>query len=339
MSNLPKGKTNNSKFNLEQSNFNCVSCHLIGFNPYSKKDFVDKLNKKTFNVIDLDSVNQEILIDPHLDKMYKQYQKLKDDKNDKFKEVDKKMSQFWEKNFIEKVESCVNEKRVNILIGQNNHYKSLTKRVNIECTNKFIVKSDTNEEVKAWIRFNIDTYKEDIIQGNFPLEYINYEYLHKKRLAIESTYKKIGYIEKSVDQLKTIIKLIEDSSKTKGNKIWVSMKEPYNIGSLIHPKSNDKISGFADPNIALLGSFNFTNDEVKRNFNGSEITIQELKPQSMKKLKTRRFLYLVEPKTFIPHENGNNQKFFSQLPVKILAKERIDNVHNYFIADSEPLSN
>jgi hypothetical protein len=314
------------------SHLKSISCHIIGFNPYSKIEFVKQLNKKIFNIIDLDLINQEILKDSQLDKMYKQYQKLKDNKNDKFKEVDKKMSQYWEKNFINKVESKVNDKRVNILIGQNNHYKSLTKRVNIDCTNKFIVKTNIDIEVKEWIRFNLDTYKKDIIDGNFPLEYINYEYLYKKRLAIESIYQKNGYIEKNIDQLKTIIKLIEDSSKSTKRKIWVSVKEPYNIGSLIHPKSNDKIYGFIEPNIALLSSFTFTNNEIKRNFNGSEITIQEIKPQSMKKLKTRRFLYLVEHKTFIPHENGNNQKFFSQLPVKILAKERIDNVHNYFLS-------
>jgi hypothetical protein len=306
-----------------------MSCHLIGFNPYTKKDFVDQLNKKIFNVIDLDSINQEILRDPQLDKMYKQFQKLKEDKNDKFKEVDKKMSQFWEKNFMEKVDAQVNEKRMNILIGQNNHYKSLTRRVNIDCTNKFIVKSDVDQEVKAWIKYNLETYKEDIIEGNFPLEYINYEYLHKKRLSIESTYKKIGYIEKSLNQLKTIVNLIENSTKSNGNEIWVGMKEPYNINSLIHPKTNDKIVGFSDPNMALLGSINFSQDEVK--FNGSEITLKEIKPQSMNKLKTRRFLYLVEAKTFIPHENGNNQKFFSQLPVKILAKQRIDNLYEFFV--------
>lgn len=311
-----------------------LSCHLIGFNPYSKKDFVDQLNKKTFNVIDLDLINQQIFKDEQLDKMYKQYQKLKSDKNDKYKEVDKKMGQFWEKNFIEKVESNVNDTKINILVGQNNHYKSLNKRVNIDCTNKFIIRANIDDEVKAWIKYNIDTYKDDIIQGNFPLEYINYEFLYKKRLGIESTYKKIGYIEKSADQINTIIKLIENSSKTNGNKIWVSLKEPYNAGSLIHPKPNDKISGYCDPNVALLGSFNFSNNEIKRNFNGSEITIQEIKPQSIKKLKTRRFLYLVDPTTFIPHENGNNQKFFSQLPVKILTKERIDNVHDYFIGEN-----
>lgn len=315
------------------SNFSCASCHIIGFNPCSKKKFIDQLDKKIFNVIDLDYVNQEILRDPQLDKMYKQYQRLKEDKNDKYKELDKKMSQFWEKNFIDRVQANVNDKKMNILIGQNNHYKSLNKRVNIECTNKIIIKTDINEEVKEWIRYNLDTYKEDIIQGNFPLEYINHDFLQKKRQSIENTYTKIGYIEKSVDQLKTIIKLLETSSKTKGKEMWISLKDPYNVGSLIHPKANDKISGYTEPNIALLGSFNFTNDEIKRNFNGSELTIKEIKPQSMKKLNTRRFLYLVESNTFIPHENGNNQKFFSQVPVKILAKERIDNVHDYFVAE------
>lgn len=313
--------------------YKCLSCHLVGLNPYAKKDFISNLNEKIFNVIDLDDINQEILKDKQLDKMYHQFQKLKSDKNDKYKEVDKKMSQFWEKNFIDGIEKQISPKKINILVGQNNHYKSLNKRVNIDCTNKFIVKSDTDEEVKAWIKYNLDNYREEIIQGNFPLDYINYDFLHKKRLAIESIYKKIGYIEKSLEQINTIINLIESSTKKTSQEIWVSMKEPYNIGSLIHPKVNEsnKITGYSEPNIALLGSINFTNGEVKKTFDGEEITLKEIKPQSMKKLKTRRFLYLVDSKTFIPHETGNGKKFFSQVPVKVLAKEKIDNVYGYFI--------
>jgi hypothetical protein len=313
--------------------YECLSCHIIGLNPYTKKTFVDSLNLKIFNIIDLDVINQEILKEPQLDKLYQQFQKLKSDKNDKFKEVDKKMSKFWEKNFTTCIEDKISPKKINILIGQNNHYKSLNKRINIGCTNKFIVKSDTNEEVKAWIKYNLDNYREEIIQGNFPLDYINYDFLYKKRLGIETTYKKIGYIEKSLDQINTIINLIESSTKKSGEEIWISMKEPYNIGSQIHPKLNEsnKITGYSDPNIALLCSINFTDGEVKRTFNGEEVTLKEIKPHSMKKLKTRRFLYLVDAKTFIPHENGNGTKFFSQVPVKIIAKEKIDNVYEYFI--------
>ena len=47
---------------------NYLSCHIIGMNPYVKK---------IFNIVDLDSLNQKILKNPNLDKLYKQYQKLK----------------------------------------------------------------------------------------------------------------------------------------------------------------------------------------------------------------------------------------------------------------------
>jgi hypothetical protein len=43
---------------LKINDIKCLSCHIIGFNPYSKKKFVDKLNSKIFNVIDLDQINQ-----------------------------------------------------------------------------------------------------------------------------------------------------------------------------------------------------------------------------------------------------------------------------------------
>ena len=191
-----------------------------------------------------------------------------------------------------------------------------------------------SNKVVQWGQTYLETYKNEIIEGNFPLDYINYGFLHKKRLSIESTYSRIGYIEKSVDQLNTIVSLIENSTKNDGNEMWISMKEPYNINSLIHPKLNSKVIAFSDPNIALLNSINFSDGEVKKNYNGSEISLKELKPNGVKKLKTRRFLYLVETKTFLPHEKGNNQKFFSQLPVKILAKERIDNVHDYLIGEN-----
>jgi hypothetical protein len=315
-----------------QSN-KCLSCHIIGLNPYSKKELINNLNPKIFNLIDLDTINQQILGDPQLDKMFKQYQKLKNDKNDKFKEIDKKMSNFWETNFIKNIEDQINTNKNNILIGQNSHYKSISKRINIECTNKFIITSDIDNEVQAWIKYNLENYSDAIVKGNFPLEYINYDFLSKKRVAIENTYKKIGYIEKTIDQVQTILKLIEDSAKIKGQKIWVSLKEPYNVNSLIHPIKG-KIIGYTEPNIALLESLNL-DENIKKSFNGNEIKLVVNKNQKgLGKLKTRRFLYLVENKTFIPDEDGNNQKFFSQTPIKILAKEKIDSVYDYLIGDS-----
>lgn len=306
--------------------YKSVSCHLIGLNPYTKQKLLDNIDSKKINIIDLDIINQNILQNQHLDKLYLQFQKLKIDKNDKYKEVDKKMSLFWEKNFISDIENKISEKKINILIGQNNHYKSLNKRVNIDCANKFIVKSNIDNEVKSWIKYNLDNYKEEIINGNFPLEYINYDFLTKKRIAIENTYKKIGYMEKTFDEINTIINFIAKPKNTE--KIWISMKEPYNIGSYIHPKLNNenKINGYTDPNTALLTSLKISNIQISKPF---EQIIKN--SQNIKKLQTRRFLYLVDIKTFIPNQNSDKNIFFSQVPVKVLSKEKIDNVYNFLL--------
>ena len=111
----------------------------------------------------------------------------------------------------------------------------------------------------------------------------------------------------------------------------MAMTEQYNLGSKIHPKKNDKLIAYVDPNLALVESFNFEKEELSKNFNGKEIKLKELKPQILDKLKTKRFLYLVDKNTFIPHEKGGNQKFFSQSPVVILQKEKIKSVYEHII--------
>lgn len=297
---------------------NHLSCHLIGFNPVSKKDFIEKINNKLFNIIDLDNINQTIIKNEEMDKMYMQYMKLKGDKNDKFKEVDKKMSTFWETNFVQKVENMIKQKKVNILIGMNNHYKSMSRRVPIECTNKFIVKNDIEEDINMIIKYNLENYKDDIIAGTYPLDYINRDYLIKKRNSINMIYTKLGYIMKTPEQLKKIINLIEKTNH-ENMEIWISMKEPYNVNSLIHPLQDSKVIGYNNSKNAILSSIKFDR-EIK--------DLKMLEKKDHKKLKTKRFLYLVENNSFIPDEDKN--MYFSQQPVKIISKEKIDNVIEYF---------
>lgn len=290
-------------------------------NPYNKKEFIQGLNNKIFNVIDLDTINQLILKNPELDKLYNMFIKLKNDKNDKFKEVDKKMSSYWETNFIQNVEDKVKKNKVNILIGMNNHYKSLSRKIPIDCTNKFIVKSldGFEDEASSLIKYNLDNYRNEIIAGTFPLDYINKDYLIKKRILLETSYKKFGYIEKTLEEIKNIVNLIESNkTKNKNKEIWLAMKEPYNIGSLIHPKQNCPLNGYCDPKVAIISSINFGKNEERK-------TVKDIKETDFKKLKTKRYLYLVENSTYVPDKNI----YFSQLPVKILAKEKINNIKEY----------
>ena len=316
-----------------QEEYNCLTCHIVGLNPLIKKELIEELNKKVFNPIDLDEINQQIINNTEMDKMYKQYQKFKDTKNDKFKELEKKMTFYWENKFLELLNEKVKIDKKNILIGQSNHYKYLNRKINLNTPNKFIIQS-TENDIKKLIQYNLETYKEDIINSKFPLEYLDLNFLSKKKDTLLQTYLKFGYLEKDYKQLKTILNLLETKIIDIPG-LWMALKEPYNIGSKIHPKKNDRLLSYIDPTMALLGAFNFDKDELNKNYNSKEIKIKELKPQALDKLKSGRFLYLVGKESFITNEKGANKKFFSQNPVTILQKEKISNVYNYLIDNKD----
>jgi len=318
----------NSKKNTDE---NCLTCHIVGLNPVLKTEFSNTINKNLFNPIDLDEINQTILLDKNMDSMYKNYQKMKNNKNDKFKDVEKKMTLYWENTFLELLGEKIKLNKKNILIGQNNHFKSLNKKINLNTHLKFYIKNSDND-IKNLIKYNLDTHRDDIINGKYPIENLDYEHLSKKINNVTGAFKKVGYLEKDYEQLKTILNLIESETIDLPG-LWIATKEPYNLGSKMHPKKNDKLLAYKDANIALLGSYNFEKEELKKDYNGKEIKITELKPQALDKLKSKRFLYLVDKESFIPHEKGANQKFFSQNPVVILQKEKINDVYSQLIED------
>jgi hypothetical protein len=305
-----------------------LTCHIICLNSKNKKQLYEELNNN-FNIIDLDSINQSILNDQYLDKLFIQFTKLKELKNDKFKEVDKKMSSYWENTFHDKLNELVSSKKKNIFIGMNNHYKIPSKKINLNTKNNFIVKTDPREEIKLIIANNLDNNRENIINGNFPLEYLDYQYLLKKREALLYTYIKNGYLEKSFNEILNVLKTFaKDNDK---DELWISLKEPYNVNSKIHPQ--DKILyAYNDPTIALIESFNFNEGEIEKNITTENdtpsINLKEIKPKSLEKLKKKRFLHAVDKNGFMPTDK-NRIKYFTQVPVEVKGKEKINNVYEY----------
>jgi hypothetical protein len=306
-----------------------LTCHIIGLNAKNKKIFTNKINKKEFNIIDLDDINQYIIADAILDKLYRSFIKLKEDKNDKYKEIDKKMSNFWENKFNEKLNEEISFNKKNIFIGMNSHYKVPSKKISLQTKNNFIVKTDPNEEIKTIIENNLDSNRSNIINGNFPLEYLNYDFLMKKRETLFGTYIKSGYLEKNLEEIIMIIQAIETDKNS--NELWISMKQPYNLNSKIHPKNNI-IYAYNNPTIALIESFEFNDDEIEKNLitenDSTSLSIKEIKPMCLEKLKSKRFLYQVDKNTFLPIDNYKT-KYFTQAPVDIKNKEKITNVFEY----------
>ena len=76
---------------MERLNENKIICHIIGLNPEDKSRLEELCRSiKKYNLIDLDKINNEILNDEEMNKMFKTYTRLKKNKNDKFKDIDKR---------------------------------------------------------------------------------------------------------------------------------------------------------------------------------------------------------------------------------------------------------
>jgi hypothetical protein len=308
-------------------NFNYI-CHIVNLNNKDKKKFIDEF-QSDFNIIDLDKINNIVISDDRLDKLYLKYEKLKNSKNDKFKEIDKQITQFWETQFIENIISASSKSKKNILIGLNYHYKNISKKINLNTSNNFIINVNLIEDVKLTIENNLNLNKQNIINGLYPLEYINFENIKKKKENIINSYIKINYISKSFDEIVNILKTTSNIKNNNG--LWICLRDPYNVDSKIYPQ-NTPIIAYSEKEFALIDSFDLKEDEVEKIISTENdtptISLKEIKENSLNKLKKKRFLYYVDKDNFLPYENNIN-KYFTNTSVKVKHAEKITNVYDY----------
>lgn len=305
-----------------------ILCHIVGITNMMKPKFTKHLESLNYNIIDLDEITNAIINSNMMHTMYKQYLVFKESKNDKFKEIDKKMTFYWESSLENMLNDKLKDNMKNIVIGYNHHFKNINKRVEIKTSNKYIIKV-TKKDVREIINNNLTKYKRDIISGSYPLENIDFDTIYNNRLKIDMTYEKNGYLPKTLEMIYTIFEL----SKNKINGLWIALKQPYNVNTLIHPKKNDKLFAFTDMIMALLYSFNFENDELEKTYDEkNNLHIIAKKDGVLDRMNEKRYLYFVDVKDFVPHEKGDNVKYFSQVPVLILQAVKINNVYKEYFA-------
>jgi hypothetical protein len=308
-----------------------IMCHIVGITTALKNNFIKDMQNLGYHVIDLDEISNIILRGASMTQLYSQYQGFKDSKNDKYKEIDKKMTIYWETAMEENIINNINtnSSKKKILIGYSHHFRNINKRINVSPNNKpiakFIIKV-SKSDVRNIIKNNLEKFKDDIIQGSYPLENIDFDFIYNNRIKMDFIYEKNGYLPKNLETLYTILNL--SNKNIEGDGLWIALKQPYNVSSKIYPKKNDKLFGFTDKLMALLSSFHFNDDELEKYYdnNISTVRVKPKKEGVLEKMSEKRYLYLVDKKHFVPHEKGNNVKFFSQEPATIIDIIKIKNV-------------
>ena len=240
-----------------------VICHIVGITSLTKNKFVEDIKKLGYHIIDLDDLSNNILRNSTMTQMFSQYQGFKDTKNDKFKEIEKKMSFYWETSMEDNIINNIDKLKKNIIIGYSHHFRNINKRINVSPNNKpiakFIIKV-SKSDVRNIIKNNLSKYHNEIVQGCYPLENIDFDFVYNNRLKIDAIYEKNNYLPKTLETIYTILNL--SNKNIDGDGLWIASREPYNISSKIYPRKNDKLFAFTDKLMALLSSFHFNDDEL-----------------------------------------------------------------------------
>ena len=313
----------------KSNNGNIIICHIVGLNSQDKKNLKNLCSQvKNYILVDLDAINNKILQSEEMTRMYNEYSKYKNTKNDIFKDIDKKMTKYWEDNMLTNVFNFTDNKKKIILIGISHHYRITTRKINFKVANKFFVDNDINIETKNLIKYNLEKHKENIINGSFPIEFIDFKVQHKKKTQIQQNYLKSGYTKLKMQKILEILEL-HAKNKIEGKGLWLSLHDSYNIGSEIHPISGP-IDAYIDPILSLICSFNLDSSNINFTVENKMINFNEIDTNFFKKLKKARYLYYVCKNNFIPSENEGQYKYSTQDSVIVLEKEEIKNVYDKF---------
>jgi len=175
-----------------------IIAHIIGINSYLKPDFVTKMNQINIDVIDLDEITKRLLIKSN-------YNLIPEDwKEQIYNELNRV-------NGVNGEINRVNKETNKIIIGltnfiNDNRYKI---KLPIESSNYFFVDIPLENCTSQIVTYNLDTHRQSIISGEFPLKFLNRTFIEQQRTQLEEIYekshRKIKY-DRMIESIKDYIK-------------------------------------------------------------------------------------------------------------------------------------
>jgi hypothetical protein len=302
-----------------------VICHIVGLTP----SFREKIKLKfqgnpEVELIDLDAKAEELKYDKKMEYLYHQWELFKEKNNEKFKSIEKEMDLYWHNSLSDFINDNIkkyNDKRL-IFIGENNHFRHLSKKVDIPTGNKFYLNIDDKNLCHDVIKGFLTSYHDDIIKGSFPLSFLDHKFLIERRKRTNKMFNNWDYQNKNEEEIFEFLELSLNQKKMELlNHLYYATKMPYYSGAEIHPDKDKSLIAFSNPWDAL-----FTLIPPKSNVSsgvkkGEPFIKEELK-KAFEKLKFKAYLYQLDKTTFIPINKKDSSKFRSTLPAKILKKEK-----------------
>lgn len=334
-----------------------ILCHIVGINSKVKKEFIDYVTNLSPDIVvkDIDVLTNDIRLDKQMSQLSQRFHKT-NDQSVKY-HLSKKINCLWKKLLADKIGNIVEtytSKRL-ILIGQNTFYKNNRVRVNIETENKFFLNVNGTINAMHIVEHNLDKYRQSMIDGTFPLKFLDHDFLIKQREQLYKIYANMGYNEMNMNEIREWIRKQANNSSDNANYFYIGHKKDYNrvIGdvNIKNENSLSNLSAFLEFNnkkgmigytqkwLALVSSINSNNVYFEKGYNKDKGVVtpylKEASFNSFSKLLTSCYLYTIDVN--YADKQIAWYKYNYTLPINYQSKEFIENIYEALIKEGVEL--
>ncbi len=295
--------------------------HIAGITDLYRQQLLNKLKLlKMFMIFDLDEETEKIYKEKDIQT------KLKDINNVKpatKKKLENEVNEYWKKKLDDFIKKCIkdNENAYGIIfIGNTLNIKQMKYKVVIPISDgghKFFLKVNFKQNAQEIIKYNLKKYHDDIVEGDFPLDLINLEYLMNTRELLQKGFQKLNYNVVPLDKITYFFNT--GIHEKKPEFLYVVLPQEYD--KVIN--ANKKIYGFNEDWLALTS----ITTGLDRGYQDGVAYIKEKIKGSYKKLESECYIYVVSSNNFLPLENSKS-KFTTDRPIKIIKSLKVENILN-----------
>jgi len=318
-----------------------IIAHIVGFPNFIKEQFIQDFkkfpNNKNISIVDLDDITMQIVSEKNIIQLYSKLDEIEENKKNNRKlaksmtrtgkEIEKKINEFWKTKIDNHLLKEINKCKQIICIGLSTYFKNHKIGIKIVTPNKIFIKFNLFENARNIITENLDKHRNDIIQGTFDLNYLDVNFLVRRREDLQFNYEKMGYQLKSYTDICKIVQLSIQNVAPDGL-FFVDYKN-YTKQEL---KKKISIAAYTTDWMAIISVLK---NLVSKGFKNKKPYIVENQKNAIEKLKNDTFYiyYTSDVGSFMPEITNSSQiyKYVSTRPITNFTSLKLDNPYEKLI--------
>lgn len=293
-----------------------ILAHIVGLPNDYKQQLLDDLTEfKNIVIVDLDKITQQIITEKNMITLYNKMEEITVKKiGIKTKrEIEGKINEYWKTKIDAHLLKEINKGHKIICIGMSTYFKNHKIGIKIITPIKLIIKLNLIQNGKKIIKENLNKHHNEIVNGTFDLNYLNLDFLIKKREELQYTYEKMGYQLKSYNDIYKIIQL--GYLNVKAESLYFADYKNYTKTELAKKKN---INAYTSEWLAIVGLF--SEYIAEKGIKNKKQYIKLINsPDVKEKLKEQIYIYYTsDTEFFMPDITNSNQiyKYISTKPIK-----------------------